>query len=249
MKYNLDIPFTFPGGVTKTFDWIVPPGSERFSTLLIWVHGGGWAGGDKRLENEFVRFSQRGYPLLSIDYRFVQEAPYPAQLIDCKSAIRWARAHAAEYGCKAERIIVGGSSAGGHLVSMLGLTNNTRKYDIGDNLEYSSRVDAVVDFCGPADLTEGTARYASTSALFNHDPQLALEGSPLYNITPDAPPFLICHGDSDGAVPVTDSRRFRDALMQAGVPVQYFEVPGGQHGFDHGGVYQLLTDFILKHAI
>ena len=240
MKYNLDIPFTFPGGITKTFDLFVPEGAERFSTLLVWVHGGGWSSGDKRIENEFHRFYQRGYPVLALDYRLIQEAPYPAQLIDCKSAIRWIRANAAKYGIKADRIIVGGSSAGGHLAVMLGLTGNTREYDIGNDLEYSSAVDAVVDFYGPADVSVG-----HFAPLFG---ELGQKASPMYNITADAPPFLIFHGTADTAVPLSDSRRLRDALEAVNVPVTYCEVPGGKHGFDSPAVYHMLTEFILQHA-
>ena len=250
MAYYLDIPYTFPGGVVKHFDLIVPPNYRNdISTLLVWVHGGGWNSGDKRIQNEFHRFCYRGYPMLAIEYRLSRNAPYPAQLIDCKSAIRWARAHAAEYGIKADRIIVGGGSAGGHLSAMLGLTSNTRKYDVGENLEYSSAVDAVVDFCGPADLTGELLFRKYGSSLLSNDPELAKEASPLQFVAPDAPPFLICHGDEDPSVPLSDSRRLRDALTAVGVPVTYFEIPGAQHGFDHETVYRLLTEFITKHAI
>ena len=249
MAYYLDIPFTFPGGITKGFDLIVPPNLRKdCSTLLVWVHGGGWSSGDKRIQNEFHRFCYRGYPMLAIDYRFCQEALYPAQLIDCKSAIRWIRAHAAEYGIKADRIIVGGGSAGGHLAAMLGLTSNTRKYDVGENLEYSSAVDAVVDLWGPPDLTVGCEKWAAFNKLFGADPELAKEASPLLFVHPDAPPFLICHGVCDGAVPVNDSRRLRAALEEVGVPVTYFEAPGAGHGFDHEEFYRLLTEFVIEHA-
>ena len=249
MAYYLDIPHTFPGGVVKHFDLIVPPNLKKdISTLLVWVHGGGWSSGDKRIQNEFHRFCYRGYPMLAIEYRLSQDAPYPAQLIDCKSAIRWAKAHAAEYGIKADRIIVGGGSAGGHLSAMLGLTGNARKYDVGENLEYSSAVDAVVDFCGPADLTSDHF-FLGYNKLFANDMDIAKETSPLRWVTSDAPPFLICHGDEDPSVPLSDSQRLRDALEAAGVLVTYFEVPGAHHGFDHETVYRLLTEFILRHAM
>ena len=249
MAYYLDIPYTFPGGVIRHFDLIVPPNLKKdCSTLLVWIHGGGWATGSKRIQNEFHRFCYRGYPMLAIEYRLIQDALFPAQLIDCKSAVRWIRAHAAEYGIKADRIIVGGGSAGAHLSSLMAMTNNTREYDIGDNLEYSSAVDAVVDLWGPSDLTPEGPSWESRKNLVAGDGELARKQSPLCLVSPDAPPFLICHGDCDNAVPVSDSRRLRDALEAAGVPVTYYEQPGAGHGFDDENLYQLLTEFITQHA-
>ena len=131
MRYYFDIPITFPGNVRRTFDLIVPAGEASDISLLIWIHGGGWMEGEKRIFNEFERFVFRGYAVLSIDYRFSQDAPFPAQLEDCKTAVRWARANAEKYGYNAEKVIVGGNSAGGHLAALLGLTNGEKQYDIG----------------------------------------------------------------------------------------------------------------------
>lgn len=250
MAYYLDIPYTFPGGITKYFDLIVPHNLKKdISTLLVWVHGGGWCSGSKRIQNEFHRFCYRGYPMLAIDYRFIQDALFPAQLIDCKSAVRWIRAHAAEYGIKADRIIVGGGSAGGHLASLMAMTNNDPRYDIGDNLEYSSAVDAVVDLWGLTDLTPESPAWDARKSLVDGDPVLGREQSPLHLVTADAPPFLICHGDRDTAIPVSDSRQLRDALQAVGVPVTYYEKPGVGHGFDDENLYRLLTEFIQEHAV
>jgi dipeptidyl aminopeptidase/acylaminoacyl peptidase len=120
---------------------------------------------------------------------------------------------------------------------------------VGENLEYSSAVDAVVDLWGPTDLTVGCEQWKAFNKLFGGDPELAKEASPLLFVHPDAPPFLICHGTCDGAVPVNDSRRLRAALEELDVPVTYFEAPGAGHGFDHEEFYRLLTEFITTHAI
>lgn len=249
MKFYLDLPVTFPGNVQRTYDLIVPDGDPATIPLLVWIHGGGWCGGEKRIYNEFERFSYRGFAVLSIDYRFSQDAPFPAQLIDCKSAIRWARAHATKYGYNATRIIVGGSSAGGHLAALLGVTNDTRKYDQGDNLEYRSDVQGVVDFFGPADLSSGLMPNLEKelNALLLQDPILIQQASPVSLISGDEPPFLILHGTSDPTVPVEQSRVLFKLLRDAGVDVSYCEVPGGEHGFDTIETYQSLTGFLLKH--
>lgn len=250
MKYLLDLPMVFPGGVERRFDLFVPEGDPVSIPLLIWVHGGAWSGGETRIGNEFERFMFRGCAVLSIDYRYIQEAPYPAQLIDCKSAVRWARAHANEYGYNADRILVGGNSAGGHLVSMLAVTNGMQEYDQGEYLNVSSDVQAVVDFYGPVDLRQGQLPELDKlfPVMFQGDDALAEAASPLLRITGKEPPFLILHGDADPTVPVEQSRRFHQALLDAGVSSRYVEVPGGVHGFDCLEVYTALNEFITDNT-
>lgn len=250
MRFYLDIPFVFPGGIRRAFDLIVPDAEPRQIPLLMWIHGGGWCGGEKRICNEFERFSCHGCAVLSIDYRFSQDAPFPAQLIDCKSALRWARAHAAEYGYNAARVIVGGSSAGGHLAALMGVSNEAAAYDCGENLEQSSAVQGVVDFFGPTDLSPERlpALKDELLALLGGDPALAAQASPLRLISGREPPFLILHGSADPLVPVVQSRAFYQSLTQAGVCAHYCEVPGGDHGFDTPEVYRCLTEFIHTHT-
>lgn len=250
MNFYMDIPVTFPGNIRKTFDLIVPEGESRSIPLLIWIHGGAWCGGEKRILNDFERFIYRGYAVLSVDYRFSQEAPFPAQIIDCKTAIRWARAHAEQYGYNADRIIVGGSSAGGHLAALLGVTGGVKEYDCGDYLQYSSDVQAVVDEFGPANLAaeEMPDLKDALYQLLQDDPQKIYAASPSQRITGKEPPYLILHGTADSLVPIDQSDRFYQKLKAAGVDVQYCTIPGGEHGFDTAEFYQVLTDFILSHT-
>lgn len=246
MQFYLDIPISFPGEISKTYDLIVPDGMPSSIPLLIWIHGGGWCGGEKRVYNDFERFTHRGYAVLSVTYRLTQEAPFPAQLIDCKSAVRWARANAEQYGYCADRIVVGGSSAGGHLAALLGVTNNVSCFDQGENLQYSSAVQAVVDEFGPVDLEiekiPGLTR--DLQALLLDDPELIHRASPIRQITGNEPPYLIVHGTADPLVPPQQSQAFAQALRKAGVDVTYLEIPGGGHGFDTPEFYHTLTDFI-----
>ena len=250
MKFYLDIPITFPGNVHRTFDLIVPDGNPTEIPLLVWIHGGGWCGGEKRVYNEFERFTYHGYAVLSIDYRFSQDAPFPAQLIDCKSAIRWARANAQTYGYSADRIIVGGSSAGGHLAALLGVTNGNTQYDLGSDLSYSSDVQGVADFFGPVDLVPDHLPNLKNElfTLLQNDPTLIQQASPIQLVSGNEPPFLILQGIDDPLVPVEQSRAFYKKLSDCGCIAKYLEIPGGIHGFDTLESYQALTDFILKYA-
>lgn len=250
MNFYLDIPIVFPEKITKTYDLIVPDGDPKRIPLLVWIHGGGWCAGEKRVYNDFERFTHRGFAVLSIDYRFSQEAPFPAQLIDCKSAIRWARAHATTYGYNADIIIVGGSSAGGHLAALMGVTNRNAVYDCGDYLQYSSDVQAVVDEYGPTNLlaSEMPNLANELDAFLQKDSKKTHDASPLQLITGAEPPFLILHGTDDPLVPISQSCRFYQALLSAGVEVQYCAVPGGTHGFDTEESYNILTDFVLAHS-
>ena len=249
MKFYLDIPVTFPNGIIKQYDLIVPNGNPHDIPLLVWIHGGGWCGGEKRIFNDFERFVYRGFAVLAIDYRFAQEEPFPAQLIDCKMAIRWARAHAQTYGYNADKIIVGGNSAGGHLASLMGVTNGSTAYDCDSYLQYSSDVQAVVDEYGPINLytSELPGLSDALTLLLNNDINKIHDASPLQLITGKEPPFLILHGTADPVVPVSQSLRFYQALKTAGINVQYYVVPDGNHGFDDANSYDILTNFILSN--
>jgi len=251
MPYYLDMPIKLSDTITKHYDLIVPdifpPDSNPAKNpLLVSIHGGAWRGGEKRIFNSLERFIRRGFAMLNISYRFVQEDPFPAQLIDCKLAIRWARAHAEQYGYNADKIIVGGASAGGHLAALLAMTNGDKRYDVGEYLEYSSDVQAVVDEFGPVDLLGDDI--PGLSALMGDTPEARREASPMHLITGNEPPFLIMHGTKDATVPYDQSVRFYEALKAAGVDVTFHTVPGGAHGYDDIDAYRVLTDFILSQA-
>ena len=250
MRFYLDIPILLPGNVEKQYDLILPDGTPENIPLLIWIHGGGWCGGEKRIYNEWERFTHRGYGVLSIAYRFTQEAPFPAQLTDCKLAVRWARANAEKYGYNAEKILVGGGSAGGHLAALLALTNDDPRYDVGEYLSFSSRVQGVLDAYGPTDLhlSQFHANMeADLLALHGNDPRVILEASPLFRIGQSVPPFLILHGTADSVVPPCHSRRFHEALRNVNADVTFLEIPGGDHGFDSPEAYAAITAFVEKN--
>jgi acetyl esterase/lipase len=228
----------------QQLDLYLPANAKDPVPLIIWVHGGGWKAGSK--ENCLpvrLGFTGRGYAVASINYRLTGTAPFPAQIEDCKAAVRWLRAHAGQYGLNPDRFGVWGSSAGGHLVALLGTSGDVSAFDAGENLGVSSRVQAVCDFYGPSDFTTmgtdpGFERHALAdspeSALLGgtpvQKPEAAKAASPVTYATPDDPPFLILHGDSDQTVPLNQSRRMDAALRTAGVKTELIILPGAGHG-------------------
>jgi acetyl esterase/lipase len=197
----------------------------------------------------------------SIGYRLSGDALFPAQIEDCKAAIRWLRAHAKEYGLNPARFGVWGSSAGGHLVVLLGTSGGVKEFDVGANLDQSSRVQAVCDYYGPTDLLQMDA-HALPSARLKHDPanspesrliggaiqenkEKAARVNPITYVTPDDPPFLIVHGDADPTVPIHQSQLLFEALKKAGVSVHFHTIKGAGHGQGFGGreLDEMVTGF------
>jgi len=187
---------------------------------IVFVHGGGWRGGDKRKDNFLgptLEFASKGYICITVNYRLLNEAPMPACIEDVKCAVRWLRAHAKEYNIDPDRIGAYGNSAGAHLVAMLGLCPPSAGLE-GDGpwQQYSSMVQAVVCSATPTNFplrrrvpkekTDSTRRGSLRSSLFAGTEetlqQRMRQASPLTYVTGNAPPFLIIHGTADRTVPV-----------------------------------------------
>ena len=256
-----DIAYVSQGHGRQKLDLYLP--KERSAgplPLIIWVHGGAWRAGDKG-RCPAARFVEMGYAVASMNYRLSQHAIFPAQIQDCKAAVRWLRANAGTYNIDPKRFGVWGSSAGGHLVAMLGTAGDVKGFDVGENLGVSSRVQAVCDFFGPTDFT----KMNDFPGRIDHDapdsPESKLSGGPVQEnkdkarradpvtyVTKDDPPFLIVHGDKDPLVPHNQSELLRDALKKAGVPVRLYTVAGGGHGgFKDPKVNPLVAAFFAKH--
>jgi acetyl esterase/lipase len=222
----------------------VSPGTKL--PLVIWIHGGAWMGGTK--ENPQARMMvQHGFAVASVEYRLSRDAIWPAQIHDCKAAVRFLRASASKYHLDPDHFAAWGDSAGGHLVAVLGTTGGVKELegDLG-NLGVSSRVQAVVDWFGPVDLTLMASQSGSDSRM-NHDApdspesrllgglvqekkDLARTANPINYIDKSDPPFLIMHGDADPLVPHAQSVMFAKALMDAGVETTLKTIPGAGHG-------------------
>lgn len=211
--------------------------------VIAYIHGGAWSLGSRRMARPQVspHVASGRYAAVAIGYRLSWQDAWPAQIHDVKAGIRWIRAHADEYGFDASRICAMGSSAGGHLAAEVGTTNGVAAVEgsLGSHTDQSSDVQCAVDFFGPSDLTSFEHRQTPTTqralvALLggkpDEHPEKARQASPLYNVDPDDPPFLIVHGTSDPIVPYAASVDLDAALRSAGVPVVFQTIEGGGHG-------------------
>jgi acetyl esterase/lipase len=169
--------------------------SAKPMPAIIWIHGGAWVGQSQK-PNFAIYFATRGYFTASIEYRLGGEAKWPAQIQDCKLAVRWLRANAAKYNVDPDHIGVWGQSAGGHLVSCVGTLDDPALEGDGGYPGVSSQVQAVCDWFGPVDFrTEGPFQLFGVHQRDN--PALYLSASPYVHIKATQPPFLVVHGDRD----------------------------------------------------
>jgi acetyl esterase/lipase len=226
------------------------PEAAQPAPVVIYVHGGGWAVGSRTdyAASRLSALAAMGLAVLSIDYRLVDAAHFPAQLHDVKAAIRWVRAHAGGLGVDARRVGIWGASAGAVLAALAGLTAGRREWEgnVGDHQEHSSDVDAVVFWFGISDLLSTTTRSPLETELLPDgpeaaflglptrtdiagDPHLARHASPLEWVHNNAPPFLIAHGDRDRIVPPSESLALHTALTRAGATSMLLTVGGAGH--------------------
>jgi len=221
--------------------------------VIVWIHGGGWRSGDKGNNTKMLLpFVQHGYTCASIDYRFSNVATFPAQIQDCKCAIRFLRAHAKQYNIDPDRIGVWGGSAGGLLVAMLGTSGGVAEFEGGGGWQdYSSRVAAVCDWFGITDIPaiDELVKQGKATKRFMTRPstgdtvspmlggpywelkELAVKASPITYVSADDPPFLIMHGDRDPLTPMSQGARLNSALRGAGVDSTLRVITGAGHGF------------------
>src|SRR5262249_39045436 len=169
-KVHKDLEYVQGGHERQRLDLYVPERADTPLPVIVWIHGGAWMGGSKDGGVPALPFLGKGYAVASVNYRLSQHAVFPAQIQDCKAAIRWLRANAKTYNLDPERIGVWGASAGGHLVALLGTSGGVEDLEgKGGNADQSSRVQAVVDFFGPTDFLQMDA-HAVPDARLKHDP-------------------------------------------------------------------------------
>jgi acetyl esterase/lipase len=220
--------------------------------VVVWIHGGGWQGGHR--DSGLPRLAplvQHGYVGVSIEYRLSAESQFPAQLEDCRTAIRYLRQNAKALNIDPNRIGVWGSSAGGHLVALLGTIGQHEKVpDKGPYKGISARVQAVCDFCGPTDLAKLSANAKPGNPIekllggpASAKQKLATLANPITHVNKDAPPFLIVHGDMDKTVPMEQSELLEAALKKAGVPVTLYVAKGQGHGLGGPEVQKAVMEF------
>lgn len=263
IRVSRDIEYARVDNISLKLDLYVPE-NVASPPLVVWVHGGAWRSGskDRMPLGELVK---RGFAIASVDYRLSPVARFPAQVHDCKAAIRFLRAKAEYYAYDASRIGIAGSSAGGHLVAEIGITNGHLMLEgtVGDHLDKSSFVQAIVDYYGPSNfltiLRQSTphglsVRVPALQLLLGSQPEenveLAKLASPVFHVDKTDPPLLLIHGDQDPQVPINQSHELHGRYRTLGLPVQFEVIHGGAHGgrqfYDQARI-DLVEQFLSKH--
>jgi len=233
------------GERSLTLDLYLPEAAaEQRSPLIVWIHGGAWRSGSKK-SVPVTAWIDHGFAIASIDYRLSPEARFPAQIHDIKAAIRFLRAGAEMYRVDANRFVVAGSSAGGHLAALTGVSNDNAELEgaVGDHLHTSSDVQAVVSFYGASNLQSIlfqstphglSVRIPALDLLLGGQPadkpQLAKLASPVTHVDASDPPLWLIHGDADPQMPFEQSQELVAAYERLSLPVQLDVVSGGVHG-------------------
>jgi acetyl esterase/lipase len=252
-----DLAYCMTGASLQKMDMYFPDSGGPWP-VSAYVHGGSWMHGDKSEAIMFAdQMTSQGYLLVSINYRLYPEGKFPNMIEDVKCAIRFLRAHAGAYNLDPNRIAAMGPSAGGHLVSLLGTSDGSAGWDMGEYLDQSSRVQAVIAMAPVTDLTRNFPN-ADIEAMrgvgFGEDNILA--ASPITHVTVDDPPFLLIHGDRDEVVPFEQTQLMYDRLVQTNVPAQLVIVKNAGHSltapdgsatptFDE--INQIIIDFLAKY--
>ena len=253
-----DLEFARVGTRVLHLDLYLPRDANTGTPLVVWIHGGGWRKGTKDA-CKMVFLVKEGFAVASVEYRLAPEGVFPDPLYDCKAAVRFLRANAAQYGLDPNAIGVAGASSGGHLAALVGMTGDDAKWDGASGPQgVSSRVQAVCDFFGPTDLTTvaGTkwdnpkgAVYHLLGGTVAEHMQTARDASPIFHVAKGNPPFLILHGDSDQTVPLSESQNLTRAMQEQGVDVQLQILPGAGHGraaFSTPEIHQRVARFFRE---
>ncbi len=227
-------------------DLYLPPQSPKPVPLVVGIHGGAWRAGAKD-SVPVERWLQQGFAIASVEYRLSPVAKFPAQIHDIKAAIRWLRGNSKTYGLDSDRFVIAGSSAGGHLAALVGVSNGvaTLEGDLGDFQSTSSNVQAIVSFFGASNLasilSQSTphglsVRVPALELLLggqpDQKPELAKLASPVTHIDATDPPLWLIHGDADPQMPIEQSHELQQRYMDLKLNVDFEIVKGGKHGGD-----------------
>jgi len=218
------------------------PRKQGTFPAVILVHGGAWITGSHAMENPFaIELARRGYVAATIEYRLSNEAKYPAQIHDLKAAVRWLRANAARYQIDPNRIAAIGASAGGHLVALLGATNELSNLEgSGDNRNVSSKVQSVVDIDGPATFIDPgniekekkgplDTNTRLIGATYNEKPDVWQDASPITHVNPKSASVLFINSSSYR--PFQQREEMRDKLKALGITSEIVVIPNTPHPF------------------
>ncbi|MEM0897520.1 MAG: alpha/beta hydrolase [Verrucomicrobiota bacterium] len=259
---HLDLIFAEVDGHELKLDLTIPEDVEN-PPLVVFIHGGGWKNGSYK-RNRMSMLPDSGFAVASIGYRLTDVASFPAQIHDCKGAVRWLRANAERFGYSAEKIGVCGTSAGGHLALLLGTSGDLEMLEgvVGGNLDQSSRVQAIVNYYGPSDFIfrsktnpkktehpDGSV-YLLLDGKVSEQPAKAKLASGAWHVTGDDPPLLNIHGKKDKTVLFSQAERIQEVYEPAKLPLEFIALEDSGHGgneFFTGDVLRTVVTFLRKN--
>ena len=241
-----DVQYCTGSGKPLLMDIFVPRQPTRALTpAILWLHGGGWERGDKNGNSGALLLADAGFMTASIFYRLSGDDPFPADIEDCKCAIRYLRANATKYRIDPNRIGVAGASAGGHLAELVATADEKAGLEgSGGWPDVSSRVQAASAYYGVSDFTVGAMQFQHHTGkvvvkLFGGDenakPALYRQASPIRYVSKDSPPLLLVHGEQDDLVPFSQSVEMTRAYQDTGLTVEFIPVKNAGHDFEQIG--------------
>ena len=263
---RLDLPYANTENPRQRLDLYLPqsPVSTKPLPVIVFIHGGGWKNGDKsRGIAHIAPYVASGhYAGVTLGYRLTDEAQWPAQIHDCKAAIRWIKAHAREHNLDPAKIAVWGTSAGGHLASHLGTSGDVKTLEgpLGQHLDQNSKVTCVVNFYGLENFLTVVKQESAAERTNDDDREVLLLGgriedrteiarqaSPVTHVAPGDAPFLTAHGTHDPTVPYSQGQEIDAALKKAGVESCLITMTNGGHGFRSPELDHRVQQFLDHH--
>jgi acetyl esterase/lipase len=244
-KVTRDIEFARVGDKLLKLDLHVPSGEIK-TPLVVYVHGGAWKSGLKD-DMPLEKLVEQGYVIASVDYRVSLVAPFPAQIHDIKAAIRFLRAKGRELGVDSSRIVMAGSSAGGHLAALTGVSNGVKELEgtVGTNLTESSAVHGIISLYGASNLETILSQSTPKGVEFRRPAMELLLGGPVgekaalaklagpvNHVDANDPPLLLIHGDADPQMPYAQSEELKRLYEKTKLRVELETIRDGKHGGD-----------------
>lgn len=250
---RIDVVYTTVDGWEGRMDLYFDPEADNPAPVVINIHGGGWNHGEKESQTGFGSFFKNGYAVANVEYRLSGKAAAPAAIEDVRCALIYLYEHAEELNINTDKIVVMGTSAGGHLALMAGLLGNDKRFDTNCMYDGEVKVAAIVDKYGPTDLVPARENSSVKKWLAGkyEDIEFTKSISPINYVTEKSAPVFIVHGDKDPLVPYEQSVELFNKLKENGVQTDMYTVEGGVHGKFSAEEKKIISDKIwqfLKEA-
>lgn len=261
-KYDarIDVVYSAADGFENKLDVYVPKDVQDPRPTLMWIHGGGWGRLSKdSVSGQIIPYLEAGWVVFNVDYRLTQQALAPAAVVDCRCALHWVVEHAEEFKVDTKKIVLSGTSAGGHLALMTGMLPNDSPLDQNCVGKSAINVAAIVNFYGITDVVDllDRAHQRGYAVKWLGDrpekEEVARNVSPMTYVRSNLPPIITIHGDADPTVPYEHAVRLHKALDEVGVANELITVPGGKHGRfekeENLRILKVISAFLRGHGI